>query len=263
MRATVTSLVALAATVRDLMSLDIWRIIRQMNEDFRPTPGRDGFLDLLDKLDVLLMHLAAFAGEIAESMTRTHAWRFLDLGRRLERGTARVAARPRHARAGGGSEPEALEALLEIPDSVMTYRSRYASRFQLGAVLDLLICDETNPRSIAYQLGRVRRARRAAADGRTGASRAGRPGAGGGAAADDSQCRHRPASRDEFEAGTRGPLNKLLGNIDATLPAALRRHLPPLLFPLRPDAAAGRIRFQVACVTESPNGVKNCAIRTR
>ena len=76
---------ALAATVRDLMSLDSWRIIRQMDEDFRPTPGRDGFLDLLDKIDVLLMQLAAFAGEMAESMTRTYAWRFLDLGRRLER----------------------------------------------------------------------------------------------------------------------------------------------------------------------------------
>ena len=34
----------------------------------------------------------------------------------------------------------------------MTYRSRYGSRFQLGAVLDLMLCDETNPRSIAYQL---------------------------------------------------------------------------------------------------------------
>ena len=59
LRATVTTLVALAATVRDLMSLDSWRIIRQMNDDFRPTPGRDGFLDLLDKIDVLLVQLAA------------------------------------------------------------------------------------------------------------------------------------------------------------------------------------------------------------
>jgi uncharacterized alpha-E superfamily protein len=54
--------------------------------------------------------------------------------------------------AGGAREPEALEALLEILDSVMTYRSRYAARFQLAAVLDLLIADETNPRSIAFQL---------------------------------------------------------------------------------------------------------------
>ena len=85
LRATVTSLAALGATVRDLMSLDSWRIIRQMNDDFRPTPGRHGFLDLLDKIDMLLVQLALYAGEIAESMTRTYAWRFLDLGRRLER----------------------------------------------------------------------------------------------------------------------------------------------------------------------------------
>jgi uncharacterized alpha-E superfamily protein len=54
--------------------------------------------------------------------------------------------------AGGAFEPEALESLLEILDSVMTYRSRYATRYQLAAVLDLIICDETNPRSIAFQL---------------------------------------------------------------------------------------------------------------
>jgi uncharacterized alpha-E superfamily protein len=53
---------------------------------------------------------------------------------------------------GGGSDAAALESLLEVSDSLMTYRSRYYSRFQLGAVLDLLVTDETNPRSMAYQL---------------------------------------------------------------------------------------------------------------
>jgi uncharacterized circularly permuted ATP-grasp superfamily protein/uncharacterized alpha-E superfamily protein len=151
-RAAVTALASLAATVRDLMSLDSWRIIRQMDEDFRPEPGRDPFLDMLDKLDVLLMHLAAYAGQVAESMTRTHAWRFLDLGRRIERALQEAALVRTMLADGGAGEPEALEALLEIADSVMTYRSRYASRFQLGAVLDLMVCDETNPRSVAHQL---------------------------------------------------------------------------------------------------------------
>jgi uncharacterized alpha-E superfamily protein len=152
LRATVTSLASLAATVRDLMSLDSWRIILQMSDDFRPTPGRHGFLDLLDKIDVLLVQLAAYAGEIAESMTRTYAWRFLDFGRRLERALQESQLMRGMLDQGGGSEPEALEAVLEILDSVMTYRSRYGSRFQLGAVLDLMISDETNPRSVAYQL---------------------------------------------------------------------------------------------------------------
>jgi uncharacterized alpha-E superfamily protein len=152
LRATVSSLASLGATVRDLMSLDSWRIIRQMNDDFRPTPGRHGFLDLLDKIDMLLVQLAAYAGEIAESMTRTYAWRFLDLGRRLERALQEAQLVRGMLAEGDGSEPEALETLLEMLDSVMTYRSRYGSRFQMGAVLDLMLCDESNPRSVAYQL---------------------------------------------------------------------------------------------------------------
>jgi uncharacterized alpha-E superfamily protein len=74
------------------------------------------------------------------------------LGRRLERALCDSQMMRGMLAAGGAREPEALEALLEILDSVMTYRSRYTARFQLAAVLDLLIADETNPRSIAFQL---------------------------------------------------------------------------------------------------------------
>jgi uncharacterized alpha-E superfamily protein len=45
-----------------------------------------------------------------------------------------------------------LEALLEVADSIMTYRSRYLARVQMGPVLDLLLTDESNPRSVAFQL---------------------------------------------------------------------------------------------------------------
>jgi uncharacterized alpha-E superfamily protein len=216
LRATVTSLVSLAATVRDLMSLDSWRIIRQMNEDFRPAAGRVGFLELLDKIDVLLLHLSAYAGEISESMTRTYAWRFLDFGRRLER-VLQESQLLRGMLAHGGGEPEALEALLEILDSVMTYRSRYGSRFQLGVVLDLMICDETNPRSAAYQLVECV----AHVDQLPNGS----PDAGGHAdeglaAAMLNTIRKTDIIRvsREYEAGSRGALIKLLTSIDTTLP---------------------------------------------
>jgi uncharacterized alpha-E superfamily protein len=52
----------------------------------------------------------------------------------------------------GATEHAALEALLEVADSIMTYRSRYLARMQLGPVLDLLLTDESNPRSVAFQL---------------------------------------------------------------------------------------------------------------
>lgn len=152
LRATVTQLAHLASSVRDLMSLDSWRIIRQMDEDFRPAAGQEGFLYMLEKLDALLVYLAALAGQIAEGMTRTVAWRFLDLGRCLERALQGSQLIQGMLASGGASEPAALEALLEISDSLMTYRFRYGSRYQLAAVLDLLVSDETSPRSIAHQL---------------------------------------------------------------------------------------------------------------
>lgn len=151
LRAIVTQMATLAAPVRDLMSLDTWRIIRTMDEDFRARPN-DGFIHMLDQLDALQVGLAAFAGQVAEGMTRTHAWRFLDLGCRIERGIQVGKLLRAMLTSGGADQSSALEALLEIADSVMTYRSRYNSRFQLGATLDLLVTDETNPRSAVYQV---------------------------------------------------------------------------------------------------------------
>jgi uncharacterized alpha-E superfamily protein len=188
-----------------------------MDEDFRPTPGRDPFLDMLDKLDGLLIHLAAYAGQVTESMTRTHAWRFLDFGRRLER-TLQEGALVRAMLADGGAlEPEALEALLEVADSVMTYRSRYASRFQLGAVLDLMLCDESNPRSVAHQLVELTaHAAELPQDSRTPAQA---PDQGLAAAllsivrrTDVRQVAH------DYESGDTAPLDTLLSDIDPTLP---------------------------------------------
>jgi uncharacterized alpha-E superfamily protein len=202
--------------VRDLMSLDSWRIIRQMDEEFRPTPGREPFLDMLDKLDVLLMHLAAYAGQVAESMTRTHAWRFLDLGRRLEKALQEAALVRTMLADGGASEPEALEALLEVADSVMTYRSRYASRFQLGAVLDLMLCDETNPRSVAHQFVQLA-AHAADLPHDRGAAQAPDQGLAGALLSIVRRADIRQAAR-QYEVGDTAALDTLLGDIEATLP---------------------------------------------
>lgn len=51
--------------------------------------------------------------------------------------------------------PGALEALLEVSDSIMTYRARYRSAFQLAPVLDLLLMDESNPKSLAFQFSQL------------------------------------------------------------------------------------------------------------
>jgi len=84
-------------------------------------------------------------------MTRGHGWRFLSAGRRLERG-ATLATVVRAMLPPRGDDTAALWPLLEIGDSSMTYRRRYYAQASLAPVLDLLVADDSVPRSIAFQL---------------------------------------------------------------------------------------------------------------
>jgi uncharacterized alpha-E superfamily protein len=87
-----------------------------------------------------------------ESMTRGQAWLFLDMGRRIERAIGLVTLLRSTVTAPCDRESALLEAVLEIADSVMTYRRRYLATLQVSPVVDLLLTDETNPRSVVYQM---------------------------------------------------------------------------------------------------------------
>jgi uncharacterized alpha-E superfamily protein len=85
-------------------------------------------------------------------MTRGPAWRFLDMGRRLERALNTALVVGRTAGVASDDDLPLLEALLDAADSAMTYRRRYRATLQVAPVVDLLIADEGNPRSIVFQL---------------------------------------------------------------------------------------------------------------
>ncbi|MGC1273391.1 MAG: circularly permuted type 2 ATP-grasp protein [Planctomycetaceae bacterium] len=153
LRSQLTTLHQSAWTVRDRLSADAWRIVSRLAEDFPESDGGPlGITELLPRLNRAVLDLAAFSGLVADSMTRSQGWRFLDIGRRLEH--ALHVARLLSAAAPdlGREEAGILESLLEAADGLMTYRSRYLANLQAAAVLDLLLTDESNPRSIAYQL---------------------------------------------------------------------------------------------------------------
>jgi uncharacterized alpha-E superfamily protein len=152
LRGTVTRLAHLGAVVRDRLSLDTWQILRQLDEQFWPSSTEADMADMLEKINALLRSLSAFTGLTLENMTRTQAWQFLQLGRRIERGVQTASLIRNMLQDGGATEYAVLESLLEAADSIMTYRSRYLARVQLGPVLDLLLTDESNPRSVAFQL---------------------------------------------------------------------------------------------------------------
>ena len=101
-------------------------------------------------MTVLLRKLAGFSGLVHENMYRFAGWRFLEIGRRLERGI-QIAEIATWLCAPDAPEG-ATEMLLEIGDSVMTHRRRYGYGYgNLGAV-ELLISDPLNPRSVMFQL---------------------------------------------------------------------------------------------------------------
>jgi len=87
-----------------------------------------------------------------DSMSRGHGWRFLEMGRRLERALSLAITVDATLTTVQPAEGAVLEALLEAADSAITYRRRYLASLHAAAVLDLLLADPTNPRSVVFQL---------------------------------------------------------------------------------------------------------------
>ena len=140
----------LTASVRDRLSGDTWRILNQLQTDFPAAMSQATPAAMLGALHRLIFQLAAFSGMEMENMTRGHAWQFLDIGRRLER-ALNVVTNIRAALVIDATGFAALPPLLEYTDSTMTYRRRYRARPDWPTTLGLLLADETNPRSLAFQ----------------------------------------------------------------------------------------------------------------
>jgi uncharacterized circularly permuted ATP-grasp superfamily protein/uncharacterized alpha-E superfamily protein len=151
---TLHSLHHTASIVRDRISVDTWRIVNQVDLDLLfPWPKTQARLgDVLLLLNQVLNLLVALSGLGTESMTRGPGWRFMDMGRRLERALHILRLLRKTLVYPLAETTPLLEALLEIADSSMTYRYRYLTSLQLAPVLDLLLIDETNPRSVGFQL---------------------------------------------------------------------------------------------------------------
>jgi len=156
--ATLDRLVDSAAQVRGRLSQENWRALAEIQRETADlAPDRLGLGDALDVLDRVLLTTSALSGFAHDDMTRDDGWRFLMIARRLERlqflgdVVARVLRHP------AGTEPATLEWLLELADSIITYRSRYLSTPQIIPALDLVLCDPANPHSILFQVIELRR----------------------------------------------------------------------------------------------------------
>jgi uncharacterized alpha-E superfamily protein len=144
-----------ARSIRDRLSMDSWSVVVALGNEIADGErmGRDErLLALAARMDRVVMILTALAGFASESVTREAAWRFLDMGRRLERALNTALVLDQALSVVRPDEAPLLEALLDTADSAMTYRRRYRATLQAAPVVDLLAADEGNPRSILFQL---------------------------------------------------------------------------------------------------------------
>jgi uncharacterized circularly permuted ATP-grasp superfamily protein/uncharacterized alpha-E superfamily protein len=149
-----------AGGVREFLSTATWRVLNGLDAErsvlSETTDRTDPFL-VTECLDRIMVDLAALAGLVMESMVRGPGWRFLDLGRRLERAVLLLGVIEATL-----SEPPADEIaqpvydlVLGASESLVAYRRRYRSDVRLDAIEDLLVHDDSNPRSLAFQLDRI------------------------------------------------------------------------------------------------------------
>lgn len=161
----VRRLTEVAGDVREQLSTDTWLVLGSLDGELSalaaaaPIGGRAGGPDGRTPTAIarVLEGLLALSGLIAESLVRDAGWRFLELGRRIERAqavTALLSAALDEQR-DPVTDSLVLESVLIAAESIITYRRRYTARAGVATALDLLLTDRENPRSIAYQLDRL------------------------------------------------------------------------------------------------------------
>jgi uncharacterized circularly permuted ATP-grasp superfamily protein/uncharacterized alpha-E superfamily protein len=152
------ALLQVARSARDRLSGDTWRVLGEIERNLEQlgASGRQP-TEMIDDLEALVTGLAALAGLMAENMSHGPGWRFLELGRRLERvlHTATLMRATVVPVAAPGVEAALLESVLSVTDSLIAYRQRYRTGMRIDALLDLLVYDEDNPRALVFQLARI------------------------------------------------------------------------------------------------------------
>jgi uncharacterized alpha-E superfamily protein len=149
-----------AQSVRDQLSEDVWMVLADIERALAALAANphDQGLQLTDASERVLSGLLALAGIATENMVRDPGWYMLDSGRGLERALQILALLRVTICRERASEADrlVLEAVLIAAESIVTFRRRYGTRPGVDAVLELLVIDPVNPRSVAYQLQRIR-----------------------------------------------------------------------------------------------------------
>jgi len=144
------------ATVRERLSQEHWRVIMRAEEELFARCAehtRSGDYSSLEALRVLKNtsdHMAAITGAQTDRMTRDDGWRLLSIGRHIERLSFLASALLRGLETGSIHTDGGFEAMISLFDSTITFHAQFQQSRDLAALIDLLVLDRDNPRSLAW-----------------------------------------------------------------------------------------------------------------
>ena len=146
-----------ATEVRDQLSNDTWLVIGHLDSDLAELDRNLPVAAVTGALGRVMTAMLALSGLSAESMVRDDGWQFMEAGRRIERALqlCSLLGATVTSRRDDATDSLVIESILTAAESIITYRRRYRSRAQVETMLDLLLLDATNPRSLAHQVDRL------------------------------------------------------------------------------------------------------------
>ena len=163
-----------ASAVRERLSQEQWHVIEHMEQDFfrrcelfmfeHEAHHDYSSIEALRALDVTSNYLAAITGAQTDRMMRDDGWRLLSIGRHIERLATLSGALAAGFETKAVFDHSGFSAIVALFDSTITFHAQYQQRRDLPALLDLLVQDLDNPRSLSWVIKTMRGRLRKLAD---------------------------------------------------------------------------------------------------
>ncbi len=144
------------SSVRERLSQEHWNLIVRAQEDLTDAcdaQTRSGEFSTMQALDILQAagrHMAAITGAQTDRMTRDDGWRLLSIGRHIERLGFLARSLAMGLETASVHSEAGFEAMLALFDSTITFHAQFQQSREMAAMIDLLVLDRDNPRSLAW-----------------------------------------------------------------------------------------------------------------
>ncbi|MCF8167272.1 MAG: circularly permuted type 2 ATP-grasp protein [Rhodoferax sp.] len=150
------------ASVRERLSQEHWSLMQRAEEAFFQSCNAHvasadySSVQALATLKAASDHLAAITGLQTDRMTRDDGWRLLSIGRHIERLSFLSSALRNGFETSSVHYSGGFEAMVALFDSTITFHAQYQQSRDIAALIDLLVLDRDNPRSMAWVVQTLR-----------------------------------------------------------------------------------------------------------